>query len=301
MSSTSINVNDYIIYFTTTEIDSFKILFDTIQKLKSDSFITFYKGDGTLENPGKIVIKDSTNDNTIVFSLVIPQTNLVEYHCAPESYMISVDFKIIHDIIKNMSDCSKLTFSISKYKEHELNMIAYTKSRTQEIRASINLLINSHKSLPDLNIVYISQIIIGSERLHSACKSISNFGPFLNIICDKDKLTLSSRDTDTLKSKFSMILKSANNQQSKISSDSLKDNVIINFDSDFLKENKIPIIRSTYELTNIINFDKLKSLVNYIDIRMGADNEPLCLSYEVPKIGKFVVFICTMAQKVGSN
>jgi len=300
MSSTNIDVNDYIIYFTTTEIDSFKILFDTIQKLKNDSFITFYKGDGTEKNPGKIVIKDSTNDNTIVFSLVIPQTNLIEYHCALDSYMISVDFKIIHDIIKNMSDCSKLTFSISKYKEQELNMVAYTKSRTQEIRASINLLINSHKSLPDLNINYISQIIIGSEKLHSACKSISNFGTFLNIICDKDKLTLSSRDTDTLKSKFSMTYKTVNNQ-SKITSDSLKDNVIINFDSDFLKENQIPIIRSTYELQNIINFDKLKSLVSYIDIRMGADNEPLCLSYEIPKIGKFVVFICAMAQKVSAN
>lgn len=297
--SSAININDYIIYFTTEHIDSFKILFDTIQKLKNDSFITFYKGDGSQENPGRIVIKDSTIDNIIVFSLVITQDSLNEYHCAPESYMISVDFKIIHDIIKNMSDCSKLTFSISKYKEQELNMIAYTKSRTQEIRASINLLINSHKSFPDLNINYISQIIISSEKLHAACKSISNFGSYLNIICDKDKLTLSSRDTDTLKSKFAMTYKTVNNQSKSIS-ETLKDNVIINFDNEFLEQNQIPIIRSTYELANIINFDKLKSLVNSIDIRMGADNEPLCLSYDIPNIGKFVVFICAMTSKVGN-
>ena len=300
MSTTNIDVNDYIIYFTTAKIDSFKILFDTIQKLKNDSFITFYKGDGSQENPGKIVIKDSTNDNTIVFSIVIPQTNLVEYYCAPETYMISVDFKIIHDIIKNMSDCSKLTFSISKYKEQELNMVAYTKSRTQEIRASINLLINSHKSLPDININYISKITIGSERLHSACKSISNFGNFINITCYKDKLTLSSRDTDTLKSKFSLTYKTINNQSKNVP-ESLKDNVIINFDSEFLEKNTYPIIKSTYELQNIINFDKLKSLVNYIEIRMGADNEPLCLSYDISDIGIFVVLICAMAQKPGTN
>ena len=53
-------------------------------------------------------------------------------------------------------------------------------------------------------------------------------------------------------------------------------------------------LKSTYELVNIINFDKLKSLVNSIDIRMGADNEPLCLSYDISKIGRFIVFICAM-------
>lgn len=295
--STNINVNDYIIYFTTSAIDKFKSLFDTIQKLKPESFITFYKGDGTEKNPGKIIIKDMTNDNTIFYTLVIPESNLDEYYCAPNYHIISVDFKIIHDIIKNMSECNKLTFSISNYKDHELNMVAYTKARTLEIKASVNLLNDRPPIMPpDLHIEFIGQIYIGSEKLHAACKNLLSFGKYIDIICIKDKITLAAREAEISKSKFSVSYKSVSGDQ-KITTDTFKNNVIIKFDPDFLSKNHIPIIRSTFEIAHIINFDKLKSLVGYIDIRMGANNEPLCLNYIIPNIGQFNVCITSISPK----
>ncbi len=286
--SSEFDITDFIIYFKTECINELKILFETMQKLKSDSFITFYKG--TIDKPGKIEIKDTDSQLVVLYKLIIPQQNLKEYHCAKDIYKINLDFTAVSKILKMMKDYHEISFSILKWKEQELCITAYTRDRTREMRSRINLSTQGDDPIGELTSDFNCRIKINTNSFHETCKNLGTFGDFLNIICNTESLTLSVLDTDTSRI-------SAENSFNTINNSSNKTAVYIEFVPSYLKSNPMPVIKSTYSASNIIHFDKLKSLSSQLDIRLSNDNDPLCLIYEIPKLGIFVVFIVAINQE----
>lgn len=280
--SAEFNSNDYIVYFKTDHIDELKILFETMQKLKTDSFIIFYKG--TIDKPGKIEIKDTDTNQVILYKLIIPQQNLKEYYCSEDIYTINLDFACVSKILKIMTEYYEISFSILKCKEQELCINAYTKDMSQVMKSRINLSPMDHETINDLSLNFNCKIKVNTANFHAKCKSLSTFGDFLNITCDKEALTLSVQDSETSR---------ISNETSfnTVNSSSNKSAVHIEFDKNYLINNPMPVIKSTYSASNIIHFDKLKSLSQDLDIRISVDNEPLCLIYEIKHLGIFVVFI----------
>lgn len=281
--------DDYIIYFKTKYIDMFKTIFDIIQKLKTDSFIRFYKN--TPDHPGYIEIKDTDTDQVILFKLIIPHNNLDEYYCSEPTYTIGVDFSILSKIIQIMSDNTELCFYISKYEEQKLNIISYNATHTQEISSTINLSINNYIEIPGYNINYASSIKINAELFHTACKKHTKIGQYIKIKCTKNYLELATQDTDTTRAELVTKFHTSTNTL-------IKNNVCILYDKNYLNNNDIPTIEAIYSLTNIAHFDKLKSKSSDIDIRMAPDNKPIGLIYNIPQFGQFIVFISAIMQDI---
>jgi len=245
-SSEEFDINDYIIYFKTTCIKELKILFEIIQKLKQDSFMTFYKG--TIEKPGLIEIKDTDSDQTILYKLIIPQQELKEYHCSKDVFTINLDFGLISKLLKTMNDYDEITFSILTCKEQELCITAYTKDRSIEMKSHINLSYMTKNPIGEFITNFTVKMTVNTTYFHTICKSLVTFGNFLNITCDKESLTLAVYDSEIAKSYHEVSLNS--NQSEK--------NVInIQFTKEYLADNPMPVINSKYSLANIIHFDKL--------------------------------------------
>lgn len=279
------NSEDYLVYFKSKNIETFKIIFDIIQKLKQDTFIKFYRGTDT--TPGGIEIKDMDTDSVIVFKLEIPQTNLDEFYCADPVYVIGLDFSILSKIIQIMSDSTELCFSILKCEDQKLYIKSYNNNHTQEMESSINLSINDYIDYPTADINYVASVLINTDSFHTTCKKHSKISNYITIISTQNYLELRSKDTDTtratLQTKFFTSINS-----------SAKNNIIIRYDENFLQENQIPIIEANYSIANIAHFDKLKSKASQLDIRIAAGHEPIAFVYDIPTFGRFTGFIAAI-------
>ena len=289
MAASDIDINDCIIYFKTDKINELYNLFEVMAKLNPDSFITFYKG--TIDKPGKIEIKDTDTKQVVLYKLIIPQQNLMEYHCFNDVYSIKLDFNHIIKILKPMKQrFQQIKFCILKCREQEICIYADSKDGVINTSHTISLSTDKYEPIGDFTTEFNCSIRINTDNFHSTCNSLSNFGDFLNITCETESLIISVKDSETSRT--------SNTTRFNASNSSTNKSIInITFTDNFINENPLPVIESTYSASNISSFEKLKQYAPMLDIRMSNNNDPLCLIYNIQNLGLFVVFIVAINQE----
>lgn len=284
--------NNSLIYFKAENPGNFKVIFDVIKNITGGeaTMIFFPK---TADKEGYIEFKDVCRGNAIIYDFKIPSCNLKEYYCqynkneSNGQHIIHIDIDTICKLFKIMIDCKDFSFNIPVYNQSQLNI--RSTNNTHEINAIVKIINNSDKKIPSLSIKYTVSININSLNFRKVCKDLVNFGDYLKISCKKTSVTFN-------------VLKSNNaicycDQIFNMIGDKNDNDVSIKFDPKYLAEVKNPMIVSQYEIKLIEQFQKLSNLTKKVQIKLGVNNMPISLTYDIPNIGKFITFITAYIEK----
>jgi proliferating cell nuclear antigen PCNA len=277
------NKNDHILEIYIEQTGAFKQMIKNISEIVSDCCMTFTPPcgrvagnheaafvetqpceDSTIQQKGTsknfsltggidIIRLNETKD--ILIKLKLDAAKFEYFKCDMSKIVIGIYMNDLYESLKTINEEDPIVLYMNR---DNINCL-YIKSIHNESNKEIILMDKGNPGMPIPQTIFQSKITMASDKFHTICKQLNNNSAFIEIILDKNKILFKGGNITT---SYNI---NHNNEPNKI-------------------------IKSTYEIKNLLPFSKCDKSCNTIDIYLKKDF-PLVLEFSVATLGKMYVFI----------
>jgi proliferating cell nuclear antigen PCNA len=293
----------YIFEVMTEHVPVFRNLFETLSDVLDETTITFIKPDKPIDNSknedsdcedtiaennkngkreeGGIRILEENKDKTVIIYVRLKATkeNFYKFDCNYDKYSIGLDPTTMYTYLKNIDKEGIMSLYISEVNKHVLYLEVSNSEKQSNSTYDLKLMdlnqISQEIPKPSFDII----VEMRTDEFNTICKDLSQFSKYIAIECTENKIDFKCKGT------AGNITRSFNN------AGSLKEgsvNIIINNDDTDDKKKSPKIVREIFDLSNIVMFNKCKSMSNTVRILL-KNKFLMFIRYEVAAFGSMLV------------
>jgi len=274
-------INDKIIYVEINNIELFKSICESIEKIILEPIFNFYVKDN------KMTIKIICSNNSKNINFVICIENIFgRFKNLEKPINLGIGLKYLNDILKTTDKTDKIVLSIDEQDKHNFTIQIKNKINLDNIelkRIYKIKLLNVEDTESELLIKqdnYSYKISIDSNEFYKICKDINTIGEEIKIIYDNKNLILSSMN----ECKYVNIIKknnglidvenNINNDNKEIINKEIINKEIINkeiINKEIINKEIINKITNEFEIKDILIFNKLSGFMDNFDLYLKQD------------------------------
>ena len=308
-----------ILEVETEHTGPFKILFEVLKDMLTDTNIEFRSGGSSTKNvkdtktksktsekeEEKEKDKDKDTDTDCMKINAIDPTKTVlinvkltfsKFMCKKNKLLLGVNLGCFYKLIKSMGKNDILTLSQDHDNKNYMKIKIDSPEEKKDSEFNLKLIdLDEHKmTIPQ--ITFDAVITMDSQEFNKLCRDMNNIADYVEIKCLTDKIIF------TCKGEFAD-RKTTYRTRSENDDEEENENILVNINHASTKgaNDATPkIVQGIFELKHLVLFSKCASLCNDIEIYMKNDF-PLVIKYTVATLGRILLCLTPIKEDTTKN
>lgn len=283
-----------ILYLETTHTTPFKILFEVLKDMLTETNIIFRSGGKKTEDSEAPSDQDASDKNeesdcmkisaidptkTVLINVKLEGEHFNKFVCKKKKICIGVNLSRFYKVIKTLNKNDILSLAVDHENKNylEIKIDSPDEKKNSEFNFKLLDLDEDKTKIPEIS--FDAVITMESQEFNRLCREMHNIADYVEIKCLEDKIIFTCKGDFTDRKTTYRTSASENEDET----------ILVSISHASTKKPDAPqIVQGIFELKNLVLFSKCASLCNEIEIYIKNDF-PLVIKYTVATLGRILL------------
>jgi proliferating cell nuclear antigen len=296
-----------ILELETTHTAPFKILFEVLKDMLTETNIIFRSGnkkvEGSETDPGEATTNTDIEESdcmkisaidptkTVLINVKLDGEHFNKFVCKKKKICIGVNLSRFYKVIKTLNKNDILSLSVDHENKNylEIKIDSPDEKKNSEFNFKLLDLDEDKTKIPEVS--FDAVVTMESQEFNRLCREMNNIADYVEIKCLHDKIIFTCKgDFTDRKTTY------------RTSSSSTEDDtILVSISHASTKKADAPqIVQGIFELKNLVLFSKCTTLCNEIEIYI-RNRFPLVIKYTVATLGRILLCLTPIKDETVRN